>query len=151
MLRMHGVTNTLASILPTVGDLAIAAAVTWISLASATGSHPRSGSHPFDALAVPLPVAVGAALLMRRRFPLVVIAVCAVLVAFFEARGYWLMLNQMGLLLALFTVASRRGRLWTAAAAGVVYPELLYSNVHDWAGSFFDISLSTAALVAAIA
>ena len=151
MLRTHDVVKSLASEPPTVVDLAIAAAVTWVSMASASSSYPQSGSKPFDALAVALTVAIGAALVMRRRFPLVVLAVCAVLVACYEARGYWLRLNQTGLQLAFFTVASRRSRLWTVAAVAAVYPELMYSNVRDWVGSPFDIYLGIAARVAVIA
>lgn len=144
------VARVLASIPPTVVDLAIAAAVTWVCLTTATGSHPPSASQPFDALAVALTVAVGAALVVRRRFPLTVMAVCTAIVAVYEARGYWLSLNQTGLQLAFFTVASRRGRLWIAAAAAVVYPELMYSNIHEWSGSAFDIYLGTGARVVAI-
>lgn len=151
MLRTRDAAKALASIPPTVVDLAIAAAVTWVSLSLATGSYPPSGSRRFDALGVALTSAVGAALVLRRRFPLSVMAACAALVAVFEARGYWLSLNQTGLQLALFTVASRRGRRWTATAAAVVYPELMYSNVHEWIGSLFDIYLGTAARVVAIA
>lgn len=151
MLRTREVATKLAAIPTTVVDLAIAAAVTWLSLSLAADSYPPSGSRPFDALAVALTSAVGAALVLRRRFPLAVMAVCAALVAVFEARGYWLSLNQLGLQLALFTVASRRGRRWTAAAAAVVYPELMYSNIHEWVGSALDIYLGTAVRVAAIA
>lgn len=150
MFRTHDVTKSLAAIPPLAVDLAIAAAITWVSLATATGSYPPSGSRPFDPLAAALTGAVGAALVARRRFPLLVAAGCAALVGVFEARGYWLSLNQTGLQLAFFTVASRRGRLWTAAAAAVVYPELMYSNVHEWTGSAFDVYLGTAARVVAI-
>lgn len=144
------VTAAVSSIPPTVVDLAIAAAVTWVSLTTATGSYPPSGSRPFDALAVALTVAIGAALVLRRRYPLSVMAACAALVAAYEARGYWLSLNQTGLQLALFTVASRRGRRWIAAAAAITYPELMYSNAHEWAGSVVDIYLGTAGRVLAI-
>jgi signal transduction histidine kinase len=91
------------------------------------------------------------ALVARSRYPLAVTAVCATLVAVFEARGYWLSLNQLALELMLFTVASRRGPRWATAAAAVLYPELLYSNLHEWAGPLYDICLGTAARVAAIA
>ncbi|HWG24201.1 sensor histidine kinase [Actinospica sp.] len=150
MLRMRDVPGKLAAIPPTVVDFAIAAAVTWLSLSTAAGSYPPSGSRPFDALAVLLTSAIGVALVVRRVFPLAVMIACAVLVAVFEARGYWLSLNQLALQLAFFTVASRRGRAWTAAAAAVVYPELMYSNVHEWVGSLFNIYLGTAARVVAI-
>jgi len=145
MLRMQQATRALASIPPTIVDLAIAAAVTWFSLSTATGSYPPSGPRPYDALAVALTVAIGVALVLRRRFPLVVMAACVVLTAVFEARGYWLSLNQTGLQIAFFTVASSRDRRWTAAAAVIVYPELIYSNVHEWVGSLFNIYLGTAA------
>lgn len=155
MLRLHdaarAVISAIASIPPTVADLAIAAAVTWYYLTTATGYYPHSGPRRFDALAVALTLAVGAALVVRRRYPLTVMAGCAALVAVYEARGYWLSLNQIGLQLAFFTVASRRGRLWTAAAATVAYAELMYGNVHEWVGSAFDICLGTLAWVLAIA
>lgn len=151
MLRTREAAQKLAAIPTTVVDLAVAAAVTWLSLSLAADSYPPSGSRAFDALAVALTSAVGAALVLRRRFPLGVMAACAALVAVFEARGYWLSLNQLALQLAFFTVASRRGRRWTAAAAAVVYPELMYSNIHEWVGSAFDIYLGTAVRVAAIA
>src|SRR5438445_10987126 len=150
MLRVHGVLKALASIPPTVVDLAIAAAVTWVSLTTATGSYPPSASRRFDALAAALTVAIGLALVVRRRFPLSVMAACAALVAIFEARGYWLSRNQTALQPPFFTVASRRGRPWIAAAAAVVYPELMYSNIPEWAGSVFDIYLGTGARVVAI-
>ena len=150
MLRLRDTARALAARPPTAVDLAIAAAVTWLSLSTAAGSYPPSGSHRFDALAVVLTAAIGVALVLRRRFPLIVFATSAVLVAVFEARGYWLSLNQLALQLAFFTVASRRGRLWTAAAAAVVYPELMYSNIHEWVGSDFNIYLGTAVRVVAI-
>ncbi|HET9167963.1 MAG TPA: sensor histidine kinase [Actinospica sp.] len=150
MLRLRDTARTLAAIPPTAVDLAIAAAVTWLSLSTAAGSYPPSGSRPFDTAAVLLTAAVGAALVLRRRFPLAVFAITAVLVAVYEARGYWLSLNQLALQLAFFTVASRRGRLWTAAAAAVIYPELMYSNIHEWVGSDFNIYLGTAVRVVAI-
>jgi signal transduction histidine kinase len=98
-----------------------------------------------------LTVAVGAALAVRRRFPLAVMAACAVLVVVFEARGYWLSLNQLGLEIALFTVASLRGRRWAAAAAIVAYPILMHSHVHEWAGLTVNTYLGTAVEVLFIA
>lgn len=155
MLRLRdaakAVTSAFASIPPTAVDLAIAAAVTWYSLTTATGYYPSSGPRRFDALAVALTLAIGAALVARRRFPLTMMGACAALVAVYEVRGYWLSLNQIGLQLAFFTVASRRGRLWIAAAAAVAYAELMYGNVHEWVGSAFDIYVGTAAWVLAIA
>jgi signal transduction histidine kinase len=148
---VKAVTSVMVSIPPTVVDLAIAAAVTWYSLTTATGYYPPAGPRRFDALAVALTLATGAALVVRRRFPVTVLAVCAALVAVYEVRGYWLSLNQIGLQLAFFTVASRRGRLWIAAAAAVAYAELMYGNVHEWIGSALDIYLGTAAWVLAIA
>lgn len=150
MFQMHNVTKASASIPPIVVDLCIATAVTWLSLSTATGSYPSSGPRPFDPLALALTIAIGAALVLRRRFPLVVAVVCITLGAVFEARGYWPALNQLALQLAYFTVASRRGRLWTAAAAVLIYPELMYSNIHEWAGSPFEICLGTTARVLAI-
>jgi signal transduction histidine kinase len=151
MLRMRDVAKAAASIPSAVVDLAIAAAVTWFSLSTAADSYPPSGSRHFDTLAVALTVAVGAALVVRRRFPLVVMAACATLVTFFEARGYWLSLNQLGLQVAFITVAAERGRRWTVAAAAVVFPELIYSNVHEWIGPLINVYLGTAARVVAIA
>ena len=151
MLRMHRVAKAVTSIPPDVVDLALAAAVMSVALAKAAGSYPVSGPRHFDAPAIALTAAIGAALAVRRRFPLAVMSACAVLVATYEARGYWLSLNQIGLQLAFFTVASCRGRRWTVVAAAVVFPELLYSNAHEWAGSLFEICLSTIGWVLAIA
>jgi signal transduction histidine kinase len=153
VFQIRDVPHSLASIPADVVDVAIAAAVTWYSLSTAASSHltSASGPHPFDALAIGLTTAVGAALAVRRRFPLAVLAACTVLVAVFEVRGYRLSLNQLGLELAFFTVAARRGRPWTAAAAVAVYPELLYSNVHEWAGLTVNTCLGTTAEVIVIA
>jgi signal transduction histidine kinase len=151
MLNVRSVAKMAASIPPLVVDLAIAAAVTWVSLTTASGSYPSSGPRRFDAFAIALTIAVGAALVLRRRFPLSVMAVCAALVAIFEVRGYWLSLNQAGLQIAFFTVASRRGRRWILAAAAVTFPVLIYSNLHEWIGSPFVIWLETAGRVLVIA
>jgi len=151
MLRTRNLTYALAAIPPDVVDLAIAAAVTWFSLSNAMAASAPSGSRPFDALAITLTAAVGVVLAVRRRFPLAVMAGCVVLVAVFEARGHRLGLNQLGLQVAFYTVASQRSRRWTAAAAVVVYPELLYSNTHDWVGLLFNTYLGTAAQVLVIA
>ena len=136
--------RALTSIPSDVLDLAIAAAVTWFTLSTAASAYPHAGARSFDALALGLTTAIGAALAVRRRFPLAVLAACAVLVAVFEARGYWLSLNQPGLLVVFCTVASRRGRRWAAAAAVVVYPELMYSHAHEWVGLAFNTYLGTA-------
>ena len=150
MLRMHGAARAFTSIPPAVVDLVIAAAVTWACLATAAGSYPASGPRRFDALAIALTLAVGAALVARRRFPPAVMAVCTALVAIYQVRGYWLSLNQLGVQLAFFTVASRRGQLWTTAAAAAAFAELLYGNLHSWAGPGYVICLGTAARVLAI-
>jgi signal transduction histidine kinase len=151
MLNVRSVTRAAASIPPPAVDLVIAAAVTWAAMTTALGSYPSSGPRRFDAFALVLTVAVGAALMVRRRFPLSVMAACAVLVAIFEARGYWLSLNQAGLQVAFFTVASRRGRRWILAAAAVAFPILIYSNLHEWIGSPFTVWLETAGRVLVIA
>lgn len=148
---MPALARAVASIPPAAVDLAIAAAVTSVCLTTAAGSYPPSGARRFDALAAALVVASGAALVLRRRFPLAVMGACAALLAIFEARGYWLSLNQAGVQLALFTVASRRGRLWAAAAAAVAYPELVYGNAHEWAAPLANVYLVTAARVVVIA
>jgi signal transduction histidine kinase len=152
MFRTRAVAKqVLTSIPPVVVDLAIAATVTWLSLSTAASAYPRSGARAFDALAVGLTTAVGAALAVRRRFPLAVMAACVVLVAVFEARGYWLSLNQLALGLALFTVASLRSGRWAALAVVALYPELMYSHVHEWAGLTFNTYLGTAAELVVIA
>ncbi|HZP52223.1 sensor histidine kinase [Actinocrinis sp.] len=135
---------------PGVVDAAVAAALVWVSLTKAAASYPASGSRRFDALAIALTVAAGAILVLRRRFPLAVMALCAAAVAVYQVRGYWLSLNQISLQLAFFSVASWCGRRWTAAAAIAVFPELLYSNVHVWAGSVFDVCLGTVAQVVVV-
>jgi signal transduction histidine kinase len=151
MFRVHNLAKALASIPPAVVDLVIAAAVTWITLAAATGPHPPSDARRFGALAAALTVAIGAALVLRRRFPSAVMTACVALVALYEARGYWLSLNQMGLQLAFFTVAARRRRVWTAAAGTLTYLELTYGRVHEHAGSGVEIYLGTAAWLLALA
>ena len=162
MLRMRDLAKTAASIsMPsTTVDLAIAAAITYLSVnismnlpldtARGANSVTATASRPFDALAVALTIAIGAALVVRRRYPAAVLGICVVLVAVFETRGYWQGLNELGLQLAFFTVASRHPRRWTAVAALVVYPELLYSNLHEWPGSVLDIWLVTTAQVVVI-
>jgi signal transduction histidine kinase len=141
--------KTVTAIPPSVVDLTIAVGITLVSLATADSSPP-SDSRRFDALAVALTTAIGAALAMRRRFPLTVMTACAALVAVYETHGYWPSLNQTALQLALFTVASRRGRLWAAAAAAVAYPAFVYSNLHESTGSALGICLGTAARTLAI-
>lgn len=150
MLRIYRVAKAVRSIPPGVVDVALAAALVWVSLTKAAGSYPASGSRRFDALAIALTVVAGAALTLRRRFPLAVPALCAAAVGVYEARGYWLSLNQVSVQVAFFTVASWCGRRWTAAAAVVVFPELLYSNLHVWTGSVFDVCLGTVAQVAVV-
>ncbi|MBS2964611.1 sensor histidine kinase [Actinocrinis puniceicyclus] len=152
MLRSYGAAKAVASKAVTaipgdVLDLAIAVAVTFVALTSAAISYPPSGPRRFDVLAVAVTTAIGAALVLRRRFPLSVMAVCAALVAAYEARGYWLSLNQTALQLAFFTVASRGARRWAVAAAATTFPLLMYSNAHEWTGPLFDICLGTAARV----
>lgn len=147
---MRELLKALNSIPTVVVDFCIAAAITSITLTTASDSYPRSVTQRFDAIAVVLTLAIGAALVVRRRYPLGVMAACALLLAVYEARGCWLSLNQIGLLLAFFTVASRRERRWIAAAAVITYPELVYSNVHEWAGPAYDIYLSTAGWVLAV-
>jgi signal transduction histidine kinase len=151
MLRMRQMANAAAAIPSAVADAALAAAITSVSLTIAAGSYPSSGARRFDALAVTLTLATGAALAARRRFPLTVMGACAVLLAVYEARGYWLGLNQAGVQLALYTVASRRGRRWALAAAAIAYPALIYRNVHQWAGPALGVYLVTAAQVLVIA
>jgi len=150
MLRIHRVAKAVRSTPPGVVDAAVAAALVWVSLTKAAASYPASGSRRFDALAIALTVAAGAILVLRRRFPLAVMALCAAAVAVYQVRGYWLSLNQISLQLAFFSVASWCGRRWTAAAAIAVFPELLYSNVHVWAGSVFDVCLGTVAQVVVV-
>lgn len=150
MLRMHDAAKPLASIPPLVLDIALATAVTWLALAAAA-RHALPGSHPTDALAVTLIVAMGAALALRRRFPLAVLGVSAALMAGFEAHGCRMGLAQTGLLLAMFTVGALRARPWAALAAGITYAELLYDHFHTWSGSHIWFYLGTALWVAAVA
>lgn len=157
---MHDAAKTLTSIPPLLVDGAVAAAVTWLAVAGAVRTHglpgldgalgAHTGRH-IDAVAVTLIVAMGAALVLRRRFPLSVLVVCAALTAGYEAHGYRLGLAQTGLLLAMFTVGARRGRLWAGLAAGVTYAELLYDHFHAWSGSHTWFYLGTALWVGAVA
>ena len=151
MIRLSGLAKAVASLPPAVIDAAVAVAVTGVTLTTAAGSYPPSGARRFDALAVVLTVATGAVLVLWRRFPVSVLSACAAFLAVYEARGYWLGLNQAGVQFALFAVAWRRGRRWGAAAAAVVYVELVYGNVHAWASPLYDVYLVTAARVAVIA
>ena len=146
---MRDAVNALASIPAPVVDVAAAATATLVWLG--TGAHPPIRARPFDTLAVALIVAIGAALVVRRRFPLAVMAVSTALIALYEAHGSRLGLNQSGLLLALFTVASQRGRRWTAASAAVGYAELVYGDVHQPVDLLAWSHLATAAWVATVA
>ncbi|MEZ0109128.1 signal transduction histidine kinase [Catenulispora sp. EB89] len=154
MLRMHDAAKPLASIPPLVLDLAIAAGATWLAVAAAVRPHASLVAHAgrhIDAVAVTLIVAMGVALVLRRRFPLSVLGISAALVAVFEACGYRLGLAQAGLLLAMFTVGALRGRPWAALAAGVTYAELLFDHLYSWSGSNTWISIGTAMWVGAVA
>ncbi|MEY9909838.1 signal transduction histidine kinase [Catenulispora sp. MAP12-49] len=151
MLRMHDAAKPLASIPPLVLDVAAATAVTWLAVAASIRPHALHGSRPIDALAITLIIAMGAALVLRRRFPLAVLGVSAALMAAFEAHGYRMGLAQAGLLLAMFTVGERRGRPSAILAAGITYAELLYDHFHDWSGSHTWFYLGTALWVAAVA
>jgi signal transduction histidine kinase len=154
MLRMHDAAKPLASIPPLFLDLAIATGVTWLALAAAARPHASlvaHGGRHIDAVAVVLIVAMGVALVLRRRFPLPVLGISLALVAGYEVQGYRLGLAQAGLLLAMFTVGALRGRPWAALAAGLTYAELLYDHFYSWSGSDTWISIGTAMWVAAVA
>jgi signal transduction histidine kinase len=142
MPRMHGAAKAVTSIPPTLVDLAVAAAVTGVCLTSAP--------QRLDAPAVAMTIAIGAALALRRRFPLSVMSVCSVLLSVYEARGDRLGLDQMSLELALFTVAAHRGRFPAAASAVAIYPILIYGGSRGWAGPLFDPYLVTAARVVVV-
>jgi signal transduction histidine kinase len=150
MLRMHDAAKPLASIPPLVMDLAIATAATWLAVATSVRPQALHGSRPIGGLAVTLMVLMGAALVMRRRFPLEVLGVSAALMAYFELSGYRMGLAQAGLLLALFTVGAQRSRAWATLAAGVVYAELLFDHFYAWSGSHVWFYLGTAMWVAAV-
>src|ERR1700759_5298416 len=149
MLRMHDAAKPLASIPPLVLDIALATSVTWLAVAASVRTHALPGSRNIDGIAVTLIVAMGAVLVLRRRFPLAVLGACAALTAGYEAHGYRMGLAQTGLLLALFTVGALRARPWAALAAGITYAELLYDHFHSWSGSHTWVYLGTALLVAA--
>jgi signal transduction histidine kinase len=136
---------------PLVVDLAIAAAVTWLAVAASVRTHSASGARHLDALAITLIVMMGAALVVRRRYPLSVLAVCAALTAGYEAHGFRLGVTQVLLLLAMFTVGARLARPWAVLAAGVTYAVLLYDHFHAWSGSHLWFYLGTALWVAAVA
>ncbi|WP_194925767.1 sensor histidine kinase [Catenulispora pinisilvae] len=160
MLRMHDAAKSLASIPrpaqlpPLLADLAIAAAGTWIAVATSVKPHPALASHGgrhIDGIAITLILALGAALILRRRFPLSVLAACAALTAGYEAYNYRLGLTQALLLLAMFTVGARLARPWAALAAAVTYAELLFDHFRSWSGSHLWIWLGTALWVTAVA
>ena len=151
---MHEAVKPLASIPPLPVDLAVATAVTWLAVAASVRPHALHASHAgrhVDGLAITLIVAMGAALVLRRRFPLSVLAICAALTAGYETQGYRLGLAQAGLLLAMFTVGARRARPWAALAAGITYAELLYDHFYSWTGSHTWFYFGTALWVAAVA
>ena len=147
---MHDAAKPLASIPPLVMDLAIATAVTWLAVATSVRPHALHGSRPIGALTVTLIVLMGAALVLRRRFPLEVLGVSAALMAYLELSGHRMGLAQAGLLLAMFTVGALRSRTWAALAAGVVYAELLFDHFYAWSGSHVWFYLGTAMWVAAV-
>ena len=154
MLRIHDAAKPLASIPPLLVDLAIATGVTWLAVAAAVRPHGAFGSHGgrhIDAVAVTLIIAMGAALVFRRRFPLPVLGISLALMAGYQAHGYRLGLAQAGLLLAMFTVGALRTRPWAALAAGAAYAELLYDHFYSWSGSDAWIYVGTAMWVAAVA
>jgi len=151
MLRMHDAAKPLASIPPLVMDLALASAVTWLAVATSVRPHALHGSRPPGGLAVILMVLMGAALVMRRRFPLEVLGISAALMAVLELSGYRMELAQAGLLLAMFTVGAQRSRLWAGLAAGITYAELLFDHFYAWSGSHVWFFLGTAMWVAAVA
>ena len=148
---MHDAVKPLASIPPLFVDLAVATAVTWLAVASSIRPHALHGGRHIDGLAVTLMVLMGVALVLRRRFPLEVMGVCAALVAFYELSGYRMGLAQAGLLLAMFTVGASRARPWAVLAAGVTYGELLFDHFHTWSGSNIWFYLGTALWVIAVA
>jgi signal transduction histidine kinase len=110
----------------------------------AARSYPHSGPRPFDALAAVLTLLASGPLTLRRRYPVATLLACTAAVAVYEARGYWLALNQLGPQTAFFTVATRRSRPWILACAFAVYPVIMYSNLHTWTGSALDVYLLSA-------
>jgi signal transduction histidine kinase len=114
--------------LPSLGDLTLAAAVTALmiggSIAEAhpTGhattsqlrnlhAHQPGGAYALVALA-------GAALIVRRRWPVAVLTVTVALIAAYAAAGYVPGAALCGIYVALFTVGTARARTETLSAAG---------------------------------
>jgi signal transduction histidine kinase len=135
---------------PLLVDAVVAAVVTALTLKVTHGSYPAKGPHRFDAIAIALILLGNAPLVARRRAPVTVLLVCTAAVIAYEALGYWLGANQLGPEVAYFTLATRRRPVWIVAGAVVIYPEMMYSNVHTWTGSTLDIFAMTAVWLVAL-
>jgi signal transduction histidine kinase len=135
---------------PLAVDIAMAVLATGTTLDIAASSYPPSGPRPFDTWALLLTLAANAPVALRHRDPRIVLLVCTAALAVFEACGYWLAMNQLGAQIAFFTVATKCSRRWTVLGAAILYPAIMYGNVHTWTGSKADTFVLSAAWVLAL-
>lgn len=94
-----------------------------------TVGEPERAWRPADAPALALTVAVNLPLALRRRLPWTVLVVSTTAATLLHLLGYHSVTNNMGPLLALYTVAARRSWRWTAAGALLVTAEWTYALV----------------------
>lgn len=130
--------------------MVVAAGETGSSLQVAYGSYPKHGARPFDALAFVLTILANTTIVFRRRAPRVVFVICTSALVAFLACGYWRAMNQLGAQTAFFTIATRCRRRWIVLAALILYPVIMYGNVHTWIGSKQDIFVLSAGWLAAL-
>jgi signal transduction histidine kinase len=150
VLRFRLFVRRLLGARPLVGDAALAIAVTGVTLKLSYGSYPASGLRPLDGSAVALTLLANMPLVLCRVAPMTPLVVREAALVGYEAAGYWLGHNRLGVQFALATMASRRGRVWTAAGAALVTPGMMYSSIRTWNGPAVDIVALSAGWVVAI-
>ncbi|MBT2488150.1 sensor histidine kinase [Streptomyces sp. ISL-96] len=82
--------------------------------------HPPAGWREMDRTGVALIWLINLPLVVRRRSPVAVMVVLCTLWAWYIHLGYWPVVNSLGSLMALYTVASLRTPRTTAACAALV-------------------------------
>ena len=112
-----------------VVDTVTAVSATVLTLVWASTLAPASGERRVDALAVLLICLVNLPLALRRRAPVVVLAVSTTTAAVYLAAGYSPLLNQLLLLLAVYTVAAHRPPLVSVIGTVITTGVLGYAQV----------------------
>lgn len=102
-----------------MGDLALGVLAVVSIVAATSQIEPSSGDRALDALAYACMVAAGAALAGRRRWPLAVVAVVTAALAVYLARGYPGGPVFVTLFVALYSLATSRGRRAAFGSAAV--------------------------------